>query len=53
MFEIMQLTDEIKYTMEILILLGFACGFLCGYLWSEHKYANKIHNENEKAFKEE
>ena len=49
----MELTTELKYTIEILMLLSFFLGFLTSYIWSEHRYANKIHNENEKALKEE
>ena len=49
MFETMQLSEEIKYTLEVLILLSFVCGMLCGYLWSEHKNAHKINKTNDEA----
>ena len=46
----MQLTEEIKYTLEVLIGLSFVCGLLCGYLWSEHRHAHKINKNNEESF---
>ena len=52
-FNMMELTTELKYTIEILMLLTFLLGFLTSYIWSEHRHANKIHNENEKALREE
>lgn len=48
-FNAMELTTELRYTIEILMLLSFFLGFLTSYLWKEHRDANKIHNENEKA----
>ena len=49
----MEISSELLYTIETLILLSFTLGFLTSYIWSEHRRANKIHNENEKALKEE
>ena len=45
----MELTTEIRYTIEILMLLSFILGFLTSYLWHDHRHTNKIHAENEKA----
>ncbi len=45
----MELTTELRYTIEILMLLSFILGFLTSYIWCEHRNANKIYNENEKA----
>ncbi len=49
----MQLTVDIQHTMEILLLLGFTCGFLCGYLFSEHRQVNRINRENKKALEKD
>ena len=49
----MEISTELLYTIETLILLSFTLGFLTSYIWSEHRRASKINSENEKAFKEE
>ena len=49
----MQLSVYLQHIIEILMLGSFILGFLCGYIYVEYRNANRIHRENEKAFKED
>jgi len=44
----MELTTELRYTIEILMLLSFFLGFLSGYLYVHHRIEHKLNTENDK-----
>ena len=44
----MELTTELRYTIEILMLLSFSLGFLSGYLYVHHRIEHKLNTENDK-----
>ncbi len=44
----MELTTELRYTIEFLMFLTFLLGFLSGYLYVHHKTEHKLNTENDK-----
>lgn len=47
-YSFMDISTDLKYTIEILMLLSFILGFLTSYLWKEHRDAIRIDIENTK-----